>query len=56
MSAAEPLGIIAGGGGLPVRVAEAVAASGRPVVVVVLEGHGDAAAYPGLPHRVFRWD
>lgn len=55
MSAAEPLGIIAGGGGLPVRVAEAVAAAGRPVFVVVLEGHGDAAAYPGLPHRVFRW-
>jgi DUF1009 family protein len=51
----EPLGIIAGGGLLPVRVAEAVAASGRPVVVAVLEGHGDAAAYPAFPARAFRW-
>jgi DUF1009 family protein len=50
-----PLGVIAGGGLLPVRVAEAVAASGRPVVVAVLEGHGDATAYPRLPARAFRW-
>ncbi len=50
-----PLGIIAGGGGLPVRVAEAVAASGRPVVVAVLDGHGDAAAYGAYPSRAFRW-
>ena len=50
-----PLGIIAGGGGLPVRVAEAVAASGRPVVVAVLEGHGDPAAYPCFAHATFRW-
>ncbi len=50
-----PLGIIAGGGGLPVRVAEAVAASGRPVVVAVLDGHGDPAAYPAFPHATFRW-
>ncbi len=50
-----PLGIIAGGGDLPVRVAEAVAASGRPVVVAVLEGHGDPAAYAGLPQASFRW-
>ena len=55
MGPAEPLGIIAGGGLLPVRVAEAVAASGRPVVVAVLEGHGDAAAFPQLPHQSFRW-
>lgn len=55
MSGAEPLGIIAGGGGLPLRVAEAVAASGRPVVVAVLEGHGDAAAYTAFPSRAFRW-
>jgi DUF1009 family protein len=50
-----PLGVIAGGGLLPVRVAEAVAASGRPVVVAVLEGHGDATAYPRFPARAFRW-
>jgi DUF1009 family protein len=52
---AEPLGIIAGGGALPVRVAEAVAASGRPVAVAVLEGHGDPAAYSRFPHAAFRW-
>ncbi|MBW6401055.1 UDP-2,3-diacylglucosamine diphosphatase LpxI [Roseomonas sp. HJA6] len=50
-----PLGIIAGGGGLPVRVAEAVAASGRDVVVAVLDGHGDASAYAAYPSRAFRW-
>jgi DUF1009 family protein len=50
-----PLGIIAGGGLLPVRVAEAVAASGRPVIVAVLEGHGDAAAYPRFTAQAFRW-
>ncbi|GGJ16417.1 LpxI family protein [Neoroseomonas lacus] len=55
MGAAEPLGIIAGGGGLPVRIAEAVAASGRPVVVAVLDGHGDAQAYGAYPSRSFRW-
>jgi len=52
---AGPLGIVAGGGLLPVRVAEAVAASGRPVVVAVLEGHGDPAAYPRFPAQSFRW-
>jgi DUF1009 family protein len=55
MGAAEPLGIIAGGGGLPTRIAEAVAASGRPVVVAVLDGHGDAQAYGAYPSRSFRW-
>ena len=49
------LGIIAGGGGLPVRVAEAVAASGRPVAVAVLEGHGDPAAFAAFPSQAFRW-
>lgn len=52
---ADPLGVIAGGGLLPVRVAEAVAASGRPVVVAVLQDHGDARAYPRFPHATFRW-
>ncbi|BDG73338.1 LpxI family protein [Roseomonas fluvialis] len=50
-----PLGIIAGGGLLPVRVAEAVAASGRPVIVAVLEGHGDTRAYPRFTAQAFRW-
>ncbi len=50
-----PLGVIAGGGGLPLRVAEAVAASGRPVVVAVLQDHGDVAAFGAFPARAFRW-
>ncbi|MBR0658786.1 UDP-2,3-diacylglucosamine diphosphatase LpxI domain-containing protein [Neoroseomonas oryzicola] len=50
-----PLGIIAGGGGLPVRVAEAVAASGRPVAVAVLDGHGDPEAFAAFPSQAFRW-
>jgi len=55
MGAAGPLGIIAGGGNLPLRVAEAVAASGRAVVVAVLDGHGDGGTFAGYPSQVFRW-
>jgi DUF1009 family protein len=50
-----PLGIIAGGGSLPLRVVQAASAIGRPVHVVVLEGHGDPAAYVGQPHVTLRW-
>jgi len=50
-----PLGIIAGEGMLPARVAEAVAAAGRGVVVVVIEGHGAPADYARFPHVVLRW-
>lgn len=53
--AAEPLGIIAGGGPVPRRVADAARAAGRPVFVVVLEGHGDPAAWAGYPHVVLRF-
>ena len=52
---AEPLGIIAGGGDLPLRVAEAAAAAGRPVHVVVLEGQGDPGAFSAFPHVVLRF-
>jgi DUF1009 family protein len=52
---AEPLGIIAGGGPLPRRVADAARAAGRPVAVVVLEGHGEPAAWAGYPHVVLRF-
>jgi len=55
MGAAGPLGIIAGGGNLPLRVAEAVLASGRPVVVAVLDGHGDGGTFAAYPSQVFRW-
>ena len=50
-----PLGVIAGGGSLPLRVVQAATAIGRPVHVVVLEGHGDPAAYAGQSHVTLRW-
>lgn len=50
-----PLGVIAGGGALPLRVVQAASALGRPVHIVVLEGHGDPAAYAGLSHVTLRW-
>ena len=52
---AEPLGVVAGGGTLPLRVVQAASAMGRPVHVVVLEGHGDPAAYVGQSHVTLRW-
>lgn len=45
-----PLGIIAGGGSLPARIAAAELGRGRPVFVVAFEGHTDAATVAGLPH------
>jgi hypothetical protein len=47
---AEPLGLIAGAGAMPLRVADAAAKAGRPVFCVLLEGYaqpGDYVAYPG---------
>jgi len=43
------LGLIAGGGGLPVAIAEACRAAGRPYFVIRLKGMADAAlgAHPG---------
>jgi DUF1009 family protein len=51
----EPLGVVAGGGSLPQRVVQAASAMGRPVHVVVLEGHGDPAVYAGQSHVTLRW-
>jgi DUF1009 family protein len=48
------LGIIAGGGQMPARLAAAAAASGRPVFVLGLDGHVDRAAISPFPHRVVR--
>lgn len=49
-----PVGIVAGGGRLPLEVADAVEASGRKVVIVGIEGEADLV----LEHagaRAFRW-
>lgn len=51
----KPLGVVAGGGTLPLRVVQAASALGRPVHVVVLEGHGDPASYAGQSHLTLRW-
>ena len=54
-SAPSPLGIIAGGGPLPARVAATAQSTGRPVHVVALEGYADTtllAPYPHTPARL----
>jgi UDP-2,3-diacylglucosamine hydrolase len=45
-----PLGVIAGGGGLPGRVIESCRAAGRAVFVVALQGEADPAIVEGVPH------
>jgi len=50
----RPLGIIAGSGALPQRVAAAACAAGRPVFVVGLEGFADPAQLAPFPHAFAR--
>ncbi len=45
------LAIVAGGGSLPVALAEACREGGRPYCMVALEGFADAAGLSGHPHR-----
>ncbi len=49
-----PLGIIAGGGPLPGRVAEAATAAGRPVFIVALDGYAEPAVVAAFPHAPAR--
>lgn len=44
------LGVLAGGGCLPARIAEAVRGQGREVFIVAFEGQTDPDAVKGLPH------
>ena len=44
------LGILAGGGTLPARIAAAVRGQGREVFVVAFDGQTDPATVDGLPH------
>jgi DUF1009 family protein len=48
------LGILAGGGPLPGRVAAAAAASGRPVFVIGLEGFAERSVIEPWPHVFLR--
>lgn len=47
---ASKLGILAGGGELPARLAAAVQGAGRAVFVVAFEGQTDPATVVGVPH------
>ncbi|MBL6455072.1 UDP-2,3-diacylglucosamine diphosphatase LpxI [Belnapia sp. T6] len=49
-----PLGLVAGGGEVPLRVAAAARAAGREVFAVVIEGWADPAEYRHLPHLAIR--
>jgi DUF1009 family protein len=48
------LGLVAGAGIMPVRVADAAAKAGRPVFCALVEGFADPADYARFPHAVFR--
>lgn len=46
----DGLGIVAGGGVLPRRIAESATAAGRPVFIVAFEGHTDPGTVEGFGH------
>lgn len=48
---APPLGLIAGGGVMPIRVADAAHKSGRAVFCILLEGFTNPADYHRFPHE-----
>jgi len=48
------LGVIAGGGDLPIRICEACEESGRPFFVVAIEQQADLAGLSRFPHAVIR--
>jgi DUF1009 family protein len=49
-----PLGIIAGGGPFPGRVAAAAQAAGRPVFIIALRGYAEPAVISQFPHAAVR--
>ena len=53
-TSSAPLGIIAGGGPLPGRVAAAAQAAGRDVFIVALEGFAEKPVVAPWPHRTHR--
>ncbi|MDZ4791211.1 MAG: UDP-2,3-diacylglucosamine diphosphatase LpxI [Hyphomicrobiales bacterium] len=50
----QPLGVIAGGGALPLAVVEAAAKSGRSLHVLAFRGNSDAGLR-AFPHTMMRW-
>ncbi len=51
---AEPLGIIAGGGDLPLRLAQGAQAAGRPVFILGIEGWAEPGSFGAWPHGFAR--
>jgi DUF1009 family protein len=52
--AGATLGIVAGGGMFPARVAEAARAAGRPVFLVGLQGYAEPSVLAPFPHAMIR--
>lgn len=52
--AEAPVAIVAGGGAMPLRVASACRATGRPYVAVLLEGFARPADWAGVPQITIR--
>lgn len=50
--ASAPLGLVAGGGLMPLRVADAAAKTGRGVFCLLLEGMAQPGDYAAFPHEV----
>ncbi|MGE4313613.1 MAG: LpxI family protein [Pseudobdellovibrionaceae bacterium] len=50
MSISSPLGIVAGGGLMPRRLAETVSAANRPVFIIAFDGETNPATVEGFPH------
>ncbi len=50
----QPLGLIAGGGIMPLRVADAARRAGRPVFAVLVQGFADPRDWSDWPHEVVR--
>lgn len=48
------LGIIAGGGALPIRLSEHCLEIGRAVFAIILDGHAAEADFAAVPHATFR--
>jgi DUF1009 family protein len=51
-ASAEPLGLIAGAGVMPRRVADAAAKAGRPLFCVLVEGYARSEDFARFPHEV----
>ncbi len=54
LNGGEPIGIVAGGGDLPLRIAQGAQAAGRPVFILGIEGWVEPGAFGEWPHGFAR--